>query len=64
MLRLNQKSVIEKLPTDENSYTVNLEGVFFKDLVGSEHLPAGEYELVYMLGSKESSEFIRFTVRE
>lgn len=61
---MSWESGFEALPKDEDSCVSFCNSLLFVDLVRSQHLPAGEYELVYMLGSKESSEFIRFTVRE
>lgn len=59
-----QESSVEKPPTAADQYAFVYQHILFVDLVGSQNLPAGEYELVYVMDGELSSEFIRFTVKE
>ena len=59
-----QESSVEKLPTAMDQYAYAYQHILFVDLTGNQNLPAGEYELVYVMDGEPSSEFIRFTVKE
>ena len=59
-----QESSVEKPPTAMDQYAYAYQHILFVDLTGNQNLPAGEYELVYVMDGEPSSEFIRFTVKE
>ena len=59
-----QESSVEKPPTAMDQYAYAYQHILFVDLTGNQNLPAGEYELVYVMNGEPSSEFIRFTVKE
>ena len=59
-----QESSVEKPPIAMDQHAYAYKHILFVDLTGNQNLPAGEYELVYVMDGEPSSEFVRFTVKE